>query len=30
MKLINFNVNAGILLDKNKMKNAIKGQEKMI
>lgn len=30
MKLINFNVNAGILLDKNKIKNAIKGRETMI
>lgn len=30
MKLINFNVNVGIFLDKNKMKNVIKGWEKMI
>lgn len=28
MKLINFNVNVGIFLDKNKMKNVIKGWEK--
>lgn len=30
MKLINFNVNVGIFLDKNNIKNVIKGWEMMI
>lgn len=30
MKLINFNVNVGIFLDKNKNKKVIKGWEMMI